>query len=221
MTLKEIRDQVKIDADVLSDVNFRDARLNHIINQAQRYVQTELNGLGMKKWETHTDFTTLTADTFAGVNVKTYAVPTDMLESPRSIIQIEIDDTGGGSGLAKEISQSDFYDTCNNTFQAPTITQAIYARMDNKIYFAPSTIQEGVIHYYKVIAELSSDATESDIPTEFTEYVVRRAVSQVEKIQGKLDVALIKEKDVANDIATAYEKFLGKVSTEKQTEILS
>ncbi len=143
-----------------------------------------------------------------------------MLESPKSIIQIEVDDAVGGAGMAKEVSQGNLYDLLGNTFLTPTIKQAIFARINNKIYFAPSTVGEGTIHYYRRVTELSVDSTESEIPEEFTEYVVRRAVSQIDKILGRLNEAIAKEKDLSNDIAEAYNKFVGKMNTEKSVEKL-
>lgn len=213
-----MRDQVKLDGDVLSAPEFPDARLNNIINQAQKFVQIELNGLGMKKWEA-VDVVTPTTGTFAGINVKISPVPTDMLESPKSIAQIEVSD-GINNGLAKEVGQTNLYDVLGNTFLTPTLTQSIFARINNKIYFAPSSISAADIHYYKRATDLSADSDVSEIPEEFTEYIVRRSVSQVEKALGKTQESLAKENDLRNDIAGAYEKFVGRMNTEGNTKRL-
>jgi hypothetical protein len=222
MTLREIRDQIKIDANVLSDINFTNVRLNNIINQAQRYVQTELNGLGMKKWE-EDGVLAVVALTYAGIDVARSPVPTDMLESPKSIIQIQVNDDNGGSieyGIAKEVDKNSFLDVARNAFLAPTISQPVFMRLSNYIFLVPSEIVGATAYYYKVIPELTADGTESNMPEEFIEYVIRRGVSQIDKILGRLNEAISKEKDLSNDIAEAYNRFVGKMNTEKTVEKL-
>jgi len=68
--------------------------------------------------------------------------------------------------------------------------------------------------------DLSVDSDVSEIPEEFTEYIVRRSVSQVEKALGKTQESLAKENDLRNDIAGAYEKFVGRMNTEGNTKRL-
>jgi len=218
MTLKEMRDQVKLDGDVLSAPEFPDARLNNIINQAQKFVQIELNGLGMKKWES-IGSGAVNPIQFGGFSMVYSDVPTDMLESPKSIIQVEVGD-GGNSGIAKEVGQTNLYDILSNTFLVPTIAQPVFARIDNKIYFSPNTISVAQYHYYKRATDLSGDTDVSEIPDEFTEYIIRRSVSQVEKALGKTQESLAKENDLRNDIAGAYEKFVGRMNTEENTKRL-
>ena len=93
-TLKELRDQIVIDSGVQGNPKFPILRLNRIINLACRYVQTELNGLGMKKWESSVALGTPSSGTFGGTSIKKVAISTliNMLESPNSILFSEVDD---------------------------------------------------------------------------------------------------------------------------------
>jgi len=93
MTLTTMRDILKANLQLHGNPNFPDALLTHYLNIAQRDIQTQLNGLGMKKWEA-SDALTLTETTFNGKDVKTASLSTDcpnMLESPKSIIYIDCD----------------------------------------------------------------------------------------------------------------------------------
>jgi hypothetical protein len=58
ITLLNYREQIQIDYKVDGDPNFPASRILVFINQAQRFVQMQLNGLGIKRWEKATRFTT-------------------------------------------------------------------------------------------------------------------------------------------------------------------
>lgn len=210
-TLLQLRDQLILDAGIEGNPKFPTPRLNRLINLAQRYVQTELNGLGMKKWEKKATIGTMTAAAFASAsnNVKTASLPTDMLETPSSILFLEI--TGATStGLAYEVDKDRFLEQLNNTYLAPTEKQPIFMRLANLMYIAPSTSASGSVHYYKAIPDLSADGDSTEIPVEFEEFIIKKARMEVDLVLGKLQEKEQASAQLSRDLSAAYEKFLGK-----------
>lgn len=158
VSLLQLRDQIVLDADVKGDPLFGITRLNRIINLAQRYVQAQLNGLGFKKFETSMPVT-LIAGTFVGQNVKKFGLNalTNILESPRSIIFIEVSD-GTSYGMAYPVDANKFKDQVVNVYAQPTILDPAFTRLANLVLLTPSTITTATAYYYKVIKDLT-DAT--------------------------------------------------------------
>ena len=213
-TLAELRDQIVIDANVQGNPLFPVTRLNRIINLAQRSIQTELNGLGMKKWEAMIDLSAgMRSSTFVGRNVLT--IPVDdahfpqMLESPRSVIFMECSD-GTGHGLAYEVDLDRFKEQLENSWLEPTVASAVFMRLANRILFAPHTVNTLTAYYYRAIEDLAEDTDETTIPVEFEEYVIKKAVAEIDGILGNLDAKQLKTKQIQSDIASAYQKFLEK-----------
>jgi|GEM_PF-3131801 hypothetical protein len=56
VTLLNYREQIQIDYKVDGDPNFPANRILVFVNQAQRFLQMQLNGLGIKRWERATKF---------------------------------------------------------------------------------------------------------------------------------------------------------------------
>ena len=134
-TLLELRDEIILSAGIKGNPDFPPTLLNRKINHAQRYVQTELNGLGMKKWETSQSITAgLTAAAYnsSSNNVKKVAVGQtyflNMLESPKSIIHIETNDSSDppNYGIAREVPIQNFEESLANTYLVPTTKKPIF-----------------------------------------------------------------------------------------------
>lgn len=207
-----LRDQIIIDAGIEGNPKFPTPRLNRIINLAQRYVQTELNGLGMKKFET-TDALTLGSSTFAGYSVKKSAViGTDcpnMLESPSSIIYIDCNN-GSTYGIATEVDKDKFLETAKNSLLVPTLKEPVFMRLANYIWLLPSTITAATAYYYKAILDLSGDSDVTEIPTEFEEYIIKKSLLEIEAILGKIQEKELAGAELTKNIQSAYEKFISK-----------
>ena len=154
-SLTNFRDQVILDASIKGNPDFAFVRLNRIINLAQRYVQAQLNGLGFKKWETAMPITPI-AGTFAGKNIKKIGIGvlTNMLESPRSIIFIEVTD-GTLYGVAYPTDANKFKDKVTNSYDQATMLDPVFTRLANAILLTPSGITGGTVYYYKCINDLS------------------------------------------------------------------
>jgi hypothetical protein len=212
-TLKEIRDQIIIDSGISGQPSFTTIRLNRMINLGQRYVQTNLNGLGAKKWES-SDTLTLAAGTFAGSLVLKSNLATDcpnMLESPNSIIFIETQDSlSSVDGIAYEVDVKKFQEQLNNTYLAPTSLNPAFMRLANYIYLAPSSITLATAYYYKAITDLSSDSAITEIPIEFEEFIIKKVVLDIDDILGKLQDKELAQRQLEKDMQATYEKFLGK-----------
>lgn len=213
-TLKQIRDQIIIDAAISGNPLFPTLRLNKMINLAQRYVQTNLNGLGMKKWETSDTLTlTATVDGFAGHDVQISDLSTDcpnMLESPNSIIFIQTVDDANAYGIAYEIDIRSFQEQLDNTYLSPTLSKPVFMRLANKIFIAPYTVDQAIAYYYKAVTDLSSDSATTEIPIEFEDFVIKKTVLDINEILGKLQDKELAQRQLEKDIQQSYEKFLGK-----------
>ena len=213
-TLKQLRDQIIIDAGVSGQPLFTTTRLDRMINLAQRYVQTNLNGLGMKKWESSDSLTLSAITTFAGLGVRKAPLSTDcpnMLESPNSIIFIETTDTDTStSAIAYEVDMKNFQEQLANTYLAPTVSKPVFMRLANYIYLAPSSLDSATAYYYKAVADLSSDSSSTEIPVEFEDFIIKKVVLDIDDILGKLQDKELAQRQLEKDMAMSYEKFLGK-----------
>ena len=210
-TLVQLRDQVYLDAGIKNDPNFPPARVNRIINLAQKYVQTMLNGLGFKKFEKSVSIGTPSAGFHGATAIKTFPVSTleDMLESPSSILMIETSD-GSTKGIARPIDPNVFEEQISNTYLAPSLAKGVFTRLSGNILLSPATITQGTAHYYKNIAELSSDYDTSEIPVEFIEFVIKKAVLDINESLGKLQNTAKATQDLENRLSEVYQKFHGK-----------
>jgi len=211
-TLLQLRDQIIIDANLQGNSLFPSPRLNRLINLAQRRVQTELNGLGMKKWEASDSLTMSTAANFLGITTSISSLATDcpnMLESPNSIILIATVDADDVKGIAKEVDIKSFEEQFKNTYLVPTASQPVFFRLANSIYIYPP-MTTATAYYYKAVTDLSSDAATTEIPIEFEEYIMRYAIAEINGILGNLDKKIAQEQKATQDLMTAYEKFIGK-----------
>ena len=219
-TLLALRDQIIIDAEVSGHPLFTTLRLNRMINIAQRYVQTNLNGLGMKKWETSDLLTLGSAGYFGGYGVLKSNLSTDcpnMLESPSSILFIETSGNadidaapGSANGLAFEVDAKNFQEQLANTYLAPTLLKPAFMRLANQIWIAPTTIVTARAYYYKAVTDLSSDSVATEIPIEFEEFIIKKVVLDIDDILGKLQDKELANRQLEKDIQATYEKFLGK-----------
>ena len=218
--LSELRGQIVIDAQILGDRNFPLLRLNRMVNLAQRYVQIQLNGLGMNKWlaqETVTAGLSASAYNSGTNNVKALTIGTtyldDMLEAPNAIKHFEVNSGGDPAsyGIARPIDIDEFDKILSNPYMSPTITEPRFCRVGGtKVLLAPVTIAVATAYYYKVIADLSSDSDLTQIPLEFEEFIIKRAVIEIETILGKIEKKEIALRDLDKEISQSYEKFIGK-----------
>ena len=213
-TLLQLRDQCIIDAGIEGQPKFPTTRLNRMINLAQRYVQTNLNGLGLKKWEAVDILTMVVAPAgFSGIPSLISDLSVDcpnMLESPNSIIFIETLAAGGIYGVAYEIDIRNFQEQLENTYLAPTTKKPIFMRLVNKIYLFPSTLASAIAYYYKAITDLASDSATTEIPIEFEDFIIKKVILDIDDILGKLQDKDLAQRQLEKDINATYEKFLGK-----------
>ena len=91
ITLLNYREQIQIDYKVDGDPNFPSSRILVLLNQAQRFVQMQLNGLGIIRWE----------------RVSTFSPPTSLTGGPVTagqIYQITTSSTADFSNVAIVLS---------------------------------------------------------------------------------------------------------------------
>jgi len=211
MTLLQIRDYLTMKAGIQGNRMFPQARLNQIINFARKFVQINLNGLGYKRWEKSATLTPMASISFGSIRVRSSDIPSDMLESSQSIILLQTSDDTIVATTKQEYSPSQFENVCANSFSAPTVKEPAYTRLANYILLFPETIISAVVYYYGALVDLVDDSDPSGVPVEFEEYVIQKALVE---IQGDLSAAFDKAKgdqEVVASLGNAYQKFLGVV----------
>lgn len=217
-SLLQLKDSVALRAGVMGHPDFPYTRLREYINLAQRFVQAKLNGLGMKQWETSYDISVdLTVESFmgldnvAGCDISATTFP-NMLESPKSILYIDLS-AGGQSGVAREVDSKRFHEQTHNAFLKPSVTRPIFTRIANKIYIAPfAEYTQAMAYYYRIVTDLITNESITEIPPEFEEYIIKKAVID---IKTDLGVPAEPKDEVSKQIALDYEKFYGKLQAEK------
>lgn len=214
LTLAQYRDLVSAGAHVEGHQDWPFVRLNLVVNQALKFVQSKLNGLGYKKWE-KSGTLTLTSSTIGALTTKRAAIPTDMLESPQAIKMLETTGATNNGSTNRELEAEKFEAECANSFLAPTEREAAYTRLDNYIHLSPSTITGATIHYFAVLAELAADSDTSTLPVEFEMYAIQKAINDVKAIQDPtLDISKM-DAMVSAAIASTFDDFL-KTESEKK-----
>jgi hypothetical protein len=212
-TLLQFRDQLKAKRpEIKGNSNFPDAWLTRLVNDSQRFVQVNLAHLGIKKWEA-TDALTLSAGAHAEQTVKTANLATDcpnrLFDGKDAIKHIECGTTSGGGnvlyGIAKYIDDDLFSEQLRNTYLAPTLSQPVFTRINNLIYLAPSTITLATASYYKAITELSADGDLTAIPEVFEEFIVKKALTEIDEILGKINEKQVLVNELTSDIRKTFE----------------
>lgn len=203
MTLKQMRDKARLDAHILSDEMFPNARLNEIINQAQRSIQVKLNGLGMEKWAT-TASPSVSSSTWAGFDVSYITVPTDYLEGANTISATSV--SSSTVGYVSEIPTGQFEERLRNSYMQPTAKYPAMTRMDNKYYFFPR-VDSVVFRYRNLVTTLSSDSDVSEIPLEYHDLIVDKVVLEINKIK-KQQSYVLEEQRLDKDIEETHLKYM-------------
>lgn len=202
MTRKEIRDKVEIDAGILGNEMFPHTRLNEMINQAQRYVQIKLNGVGLKKWATTNSPEAYTNSTWAGYNVTYISLPSDFLEGNDAINATTT--SSGVTGYAVEVRNEDFEERLRNSYTTPTTKYPVFTRMDNKYYFYPR-VSSMTLRYYKRVPDLSSDSSTPEIPLEYHDMIVDKVVLEIKKILNN-QLYVLEDRKLDKEIEDAFLK---------------
>jgi len=225
-TLLNLRDQIKFKRpEIQGNPSFVDAVLTQYINEGQRYVQTQLVNLGVKQWEA-SDSLTLSAGTFAEQIVKTANLATDCpnrLFDDKNAIKFIMCSTAGDSsnlGQAKYIDDNKFLELIRNSYLTPTMKQPAFTRMSNMLYISPSTVDTATAHYYKALADLTTDTSTAGVPIAFEEFIVKRALIGVDEQLKKLNDKEEKISQLSKDIASTFQSLNAGISMDKTETVL-
>lgn len=191
-TLLQGQDQLAIATGVLGHKDFPPTLLTYYLNIAQRYVQKALNGLGLKKFEQSYDATAnLTAGKYNGQNVKIVTMAQiktgssyDVGVYPNSIRLIECGDgvsiaASTNFGIAKIADEQFFHQILSSSLLAPAINAPRFMWQNNQILIAPSTVTACIIHFFRVVKDLSALTDNFEVPDEFIDHVIKRAKIEV------------------------------------------
>lgn len=211
MTFRQMIDKVTLDAGVLGNEMFPEAYIKEVVNQANRSIQVKLNGLGLEKWATSTTPSVATA-TWAGNNVCYISTPSDFLEGDNEI-NATTTASDGTVGFAKKMGVDMFQEALRNTYQIPTTRYPAFARMDNKFYFFPR-VTSMTFRYRKVVPTLSSDSDTSEIPLEYHDLVVAKAVLEIKKAKEN-QMFIIEDQKLDKDVEDTYIK---SIRNDKETQ---
>lgn len=191
-TRLELRDLIKGKRpQIINNVDFTNPLLNELINQGQRFVQLNLAHLGIKEWEA-TDSLTLSSGTRAEQNVKTAPLSTDcpnrLFDDERAIKYIDCAGTVNSNyqGFAFYVDDEVFLNRLRNSFQAPTDVEPIFTRYNQLIVLTPSSILTAIAHYYKQVADMTTDGANTEIPEMYEEHIIKRVLVDIDDILGKL-----------------------------------
>jgi hypothetical protein len=230
-TLLQGQDFLATQAGVLGNKDFPDSLLTYFLNISQRYVQKALNGLGLKKFEQSYDATAnLTAGKYNGQNIKIVTMVQiktgstyDVGIYPNSIRLIEC---GNGAsiaastdfGVAKPADEQVFHSILSSALQTPTIKAPRFCWQDNQLLISPSTVTACIIHFYRVIKDLTQPADVFEIPDEFIDFVIKRA-----KIEVFDRLKLLDNKDEAikaldNEIKDQFNSFQASMAVNNQAQ---
>lgn len=190
-TLKILRDLVFLDAKIESDPDFPPARIDYLINQSQRYVQSKLNRLGFKKFETTADLV-LSVTTFVGMTTKSAAITqlTGYMEtSPIKYINTSGMEIINGinsmvHGQAFELPDEIFRERIISSISVPTLKYPKFMRTANFLHFYPYTITSAKAFYYRSLNDLTDDNDLTEIPIEFELFIVEKTVIDILNRKG-------------------------------------
>ena len=201
MTFRQMIDKVILDAGILEDEMFPEARVKQELNDAQRSVQVKLNGLGLKKWETSSS-PSVSDTTWAGYNVSYVSVPTDMLEGDNIVNAVTV--SSSISGYASMIDESKFYERIKNTYLIPTAKYPVMVRLDQKLYFFPRPTSVSLV-YRKYLPTLTGDSDVSSLPLEYHDLMVKKAVLEIKKAKEN-QMFIVEDSKLDKEVEETYVK---------------
>lgn len=220
-TLKQLSDLMRVERpEIRSNPDFPQAVITRLVNDAQKFVQVQLAHLGIKQWEA-TDSLTLSSGTLAGSNVKTAPLATDcpsrLFEGRDAIKYIET--TGvEDNGIAHYVDDDVFLDNLRNTYLGPTELEPIFTRKNNLLLVAPSSITAATAVYYKSVTDLGADSDATTIPENYEEFIVKRALIEVDSVLQKLNNKVEAINQLSKDIKDSFNSF-GFVKMEEPTNV--
>ncbi|MBE2280282.1 MAG: hypothetical protein IAE91_07820 [Ignavibacteriaceae bacterium] len=188
-SLIEIRDKISINTGVEGSEFFPPLRLNDIINNSAIWLGSKLVSLGVKRYETQVNITSLlTNSDFGGIEVKTVEVNESnfpgILLTQNPLRFIEVRDNSSRKGIAIEISSSGFDDLCKNEFTKPSINNSFFCLESGKIFIAPATIVQATAHYNRKIIYAVNNTAQIDLPDYLIPFLVKKCVAEIKGILG-------------------------------------
>lgn len=205
-----LRDIIKAERpEIIGHSNFPELFLTRLVNDGQKYVQVQLAHLGIKQWEA-TDSLTLSAGTLAEKSVKTSPLATDcpsrLFEGRDAVKYVEC--TGVlNSGIASYVDDDVFLELLRNSYLTPTEKEPKFTRKNNLLIIAPSTIIAAIGVYYKSVTDLSADGDLTTIPENYEDFIVKRALIDVDGILQKLGSKSEAINQLTKDIRDTYQSF--------------
>lgn len=95
-----------------------------------------------------------------------------------AIVDHAVGATTGIPHTAVELTPEDFAKVADNTYLSPSGTQPYFKRStglrgNQVLEFLPLSITHGIIHYYPLLPDLTSDSSTSGLPPEFEEMLIQ------------------------------------------------
>ncbi len=206
MKESELREQVILDAGVLSDPFWQGTRITRMLNLAQNWLQLKLIKQGFKNWLKESAALTVANTTLLGHNTSSVALPTDILYD----MPIESAERSTATKPAKEIQLRNFDEIVVNGVFTPTVATSIFVIMDKVIHLYPRDVPNGttsvkVTHTFRVTDLVKDAATESEIPIELQEILIDRVVMQIKSANGQEDIKQAKMAEIDKELSTKYQ----------------
>ena len=191
-TLKQLRDQIRLDARIKNKTQYPDLRLTNDINLAQRQLQLKIRELWRNQSSLAATSTTLPAITFGDVSLKAVAFSdiTGLLKAPGSIAFIGTTD-GANTGIAYEVDRFEFQERANNTYGSsvtnPCFTIQGETAEGTSIWLVPATITTATVYYEKLITDLSADGDILEIPDDYMKQLKDMVIQKIVGMQEEQD----------------------------------
>lgn len=210
MTELKLREQVQLDANVVSEIMWQGSRITNMLNQAQNWLQEKLIKQGYKSWSDVGTVSSLTASSIETVSTKKGALPTDMMRS-MPIESITPTPVVAGVFVQKSSSKveiNNFQFVAYNPVTAPSTQWGIYTVDVDSVHIYPVGAFSGfTIRYSRKITDLvyDNDSTNSEIPDELQWILIERVVMQIKSIDGNEQVKQAKSAEIDKELVQKYQ----------------
>lgn len=223
MTLLQLRSMIYIDLPQLeNNPDFPPARVNQMINFAQREIQRQLSTLGLKRWTKQTSVSgaSLGDAILFGLACKVVSTPSTMLMSVNPISSIDLYNSTTFLGVAREVNLELFKEIGNNLFLKPGSKDSYFAILGNSVYIFDfnDILSDIIITHEYIVPDLSSDAGVTEIPAEYEEYIIKRVILEAKGILGMIQDKEIARNEFMQQLSDAYSKFVQKDKDKVITE---
>lgn len=218
MTEVELREQIMLDANVLTNPYWQGQRITSLLNQMQRELQVKLIKQGSRNWREYTD---ISAGDGVILNIACSVadLPADFLYS----MPLELVTHSTFTKPAREIESDEWYETINNDVLTPTLNEAVFMMRQQKVFVYPkvTALTTFNITYHLTITDLvfEDDATECELPIETQHLLIASVIALIKSAENMEQITQAIKQDIMNEIAQRYQLEQIKPTEDRESEL--